>query len=162
MVALLYFYFRILPSNIVNHDVFLLIGEFPVASFCKSRALIPRKYMAEQSIRVSNWSEIFKSLWSHSSFFDLEQSNLSASDKFRTVIPFSATFVLEMNAQVLDKVATKGSSRGKKNLKNLHFWGYFSKAKTVECVQNNLNVSDKFGTFLPCSASYFLEVSAVV
>ena len=46
--------------------------EFTVASFYKSRALIPRKYMVEQGVMVSNWSEIFKSLWSHSSFIDLE------------------------------------------------------------------------------------------
>ena len=85
----LYFYFRILPSKIVNHDVFLPIEEFPVASFCKSPALIPRKYMVEQGIRVSNWLEIFKSLCWHSSFFDLGQSNLNVSDKLRTVTFFS-------------------------------------------------------------------------
>ena len=53
-VALLCFYFRILPSKIVNHEVFLPIEEFPVANFCKSRALIPRKYMVEQGIRILN------------------------------------------------------------------------------------------------------------
>ena len=53
-VALLCFYFRILPSKIVNHEVLLPIEEFPVANFCKSRALIPRKYMVEQGIRVLN------------------------------------------------------------------------------------------------------------
>ena len=83
-----------------------------MASFCKSRALIPRKYVAEQSIKVSNWSEIFKSLWSQSSFFDLGQSNLSVSDKFGIAIPFLATFVLEMSVQVALKVAIKGSFRG--------------------------------------------------
>ena len=51
-VALLCFYFRILPSKIVNHEVFLPIEEFPVANFCKSRALIPRKYMVDQGIKV--------------------------------------------------------------------------------------------------------------
>ena len=65
--------------------------------------------MVEQGIRVSNWSEIFKSLWSHSSFFDLGQSNLSVSDKFRMFIPFLAKFVLGVSAQVSFKVATKGS-----------------------------------------------------
>ena len=67
-VALLCFYFRILPSKIVNHEVFLPIEEFPVANFCKSRAVIPRKYMVDQGIKVFDWSEILKSLWSHSSF----------------------------------------------------------------------------------------------
>ena len=52
--ALLCFYFRSLPSKIVNHEVFLPIEEFPVANFCKSRALIPRKYMVEQGIRILN------------------------------------------------------------------------------------------------------------
>ena len=47
-VALLCFYFTILPSKIVNHKVFLPIEELPVANFCKSRAVIPRKYMVEQ------------------------------------------------------------------------------------------------------------------
>ena len=53
-VALLYCYIKILPSKIVNHEAFLPIGEFPVANFCKSRALIPRKYMVEQGIRILN------------------------------------------------------------------------------------------------------------
>ena len=53
-VALLCFYFRILPSKIVNREVFLSIEEFPVANFCKSRALISRKYMVEQVIKVLN------------------------------------------------------------------------------------------------------------
>ena len=51
-VALPCFYFRIVPSKIVNHEVFLTIEEFPVANFCKSCALIPRKYMVEQGIKV--------------------------------------------------------------------------------------------------------------
>ena len=75
---------------------FLPIEEFPVDSFCKSRALIPKKYMVEQG-RVSNWSEIFKSLWLHSSFFNLEVSgpphtlshwagtNFSKRGNFKTV-----------------------------------------------------------------------------
>ena len=46
-----------------------------------------------------------------------------------------------------------------KKLKNLYFWGYLPKAETVECVQNNLNVSEKFGTFITCSLSCCLEVN---
>ena len=53
-VALLCFYFRILPSKIVNHEVLLPIEEFQVSNFCKSCALIPRKYMVEQGQRVLN------------------------------------------------------------------------------------------------------------
>ena len=53
-VALLCFYFRNLPSKIVNHEVPLPIEEFPVANFCKSCALIPRKYIVEQGLRVLN------------------------------------------------------------------------------------------------------------
>ena len=52
--ALLCFYFIILPSKIVNHEVFLPIEEFPVVNFCKSHTLIPSKYMVEQGIRVLN------------------------------------------------------------------------------------------------------------
>ena len=47
------------------------------------------------------------------------------------VIPFSATFFLEVILQVSLKVVTKGSFKG--------FWGYFSKAERVEIVQNNYN-----------------------
>ena len=56
--------------------------------------------MVEQGIRVSNWSEIFKSLWSHSHsfFFDLRQGNLSVSDKFGMIMPFLATFILHVSA----------------------------------------------------------------
>ena len=67
----------------------------------------------EQGITLSNWSEIFTSLWSHSSLFDLLQSNLSVSDKFGMVIRSSATYVLAVSAQVLLKVAIKSLSRGK-------------------------------------------------
>ena len=76
--------------------------------------------MVEQDIRVSNWSEAFKSLSSHFFFFDLEQSNLGISDKFGMIIPFLATFVLEVSAQVSLKVATKKiwiniTNKGNKN-----------------------------------------------
>ena len=79
LVALLYFHFRILPSKVVNHEVFLPIEEFPGTSFCKCCALTPRKYLVEQGIRVSISSEIFRSLWAHCFFFDLGQGNLSVS-----------------------------------------------------------------------------------
>ena len=52
-----YIFFRILHSQIVNLDGVLPLEEF-VASFCKSCAPIPRKYMFEQDTKVSNWSEI--------------------------------------------------------------------------------------------------------
>lgn len=48
-----YIFFRILHSQIVNFDGVLPLEEF-VASFCKSRAPIPRKYMFEQDTKVSN------------------------------------------------------------------------------------------------------------
>ena len=69
------FLFRILPSIIVNLEVFLSMQNISVDSFCECRGLIPRKYLTEQSIRVSHWSEVFKYFWLHSSFFDLEQQN---------------------------------------------------------------------------------------
>ena len=82
---------------------FLHIQEFPVDSFCKGRILTPRKYIVEKGIRVSSWSEIFKSIWSHSPFFDLGQSDISGM-----VVPFLATFILDLSGQVSFKVATKG------------------------------------------------------
>ena len=65
--------------------------------------------MVEQGIRISKWSEIFKSLWSHCFIFNLGQDNLSVSDKYGMTIPFLATFVLDVSAQVSFKVAIKGS-----------------------------------------------------
>ena len=54
-LVVLCFCFRILLSKVVvNLDVFLPIEESSVASFCESRALIPRKFMTEQGIRVPN------------------------------------------------------------------------------------------------------------
>ena len=50
------------------------------------------------------------------------------------LIPFSATFVLEVNAPVSLKVATKGSFRGKKNPEKFVFLRLFFKAETnLEC-----------------------------
>ena len=125
LVAFLYFYFRIIPSKIANHEVFLPIEELSVARFCKSRALSTRKYMVEQGIRVSHWSEIFKSIWLHS-IFGLGQSKPSVSDKFGMVILFWATYVLHVSAEASFKAATKGSFRGKKPEKfaflNLFSW----------------------------------------
>ena len=91
--------------------------EFPVIPvIVKSRALIS-KYMIEQGIRFSRRSEIFKSLRSDSSFFDLVRSNLSVSDKFGIVISFSATYVLAVSAQDLLKGAIKSLYRGKETRK---------------------------------------------
>ena len=49
-----------------------------------------------------------------------------------------------------------------KNPENLKILRLFFKAKTEECNQKTLNVSDNFGTVIPCSAIYFLEVNAYV
>ena len=53
LVALLYFYFRILLSRFANLDVFLSIEEFLMAIFCESRARIPRRFIVEQVIKIS-------------------------------------------------------------------------------------------------------------
>ena len=47
------------------------------------------------------------------------------------IIPCLDAHVLEISAHVSLKGATKGSFRGKKT-ENVYFWGYFSKAKTVD------------------------------
>ena len=47
-----------------------------------------------------------------------------------------------------------------KKLWKSKFLGYFSKAKTEECDQNNLSLSGKFGMLLSGLDTYFLEVSA--
>ena len=47
-------YTPIKTSKIVKFNIFLPTEEFPVASVCKSRALIPRKHIGEQCISVPN------------------------------------------------------------------------------------------------------------
>ena len=42
----------------------------------------------------------------------------------------------------------------------MRFLNYFPKAETEECDQENLNVSDTYGTTTPCLATYSLEVGA--
>ena len=49
--------------------------------------------------------------------FDLGQHNLIVFDKFGMAIPFLATFVSEVSAQVSFNEATKGCFRGKKTCK---------------------------------------------
>ena len=80
------FLFRILPSIIVNLELFLSMQNISVDSFCECRALIPRKHLTEQGIRVSHCLEVFKYFWLHSSFFDLEQQN----QKCRALIFFTS------------------------------------------------------------------------
>ena len=58
--------------------------------------------------------ELLRVFFSKSKTEKCNQSNLSVSDQFGMVISFSATFVLEVTAQVSLKVATKCSFRGKK------------------------------------------------
>ena len=53
------------------------------------------------------------------------------------------------------------SGRGKERWK-FRFLGYFFKAKTEECNQNNWSFFDKFRMFMVGSDTYFLEVSAHV
>ena len=57
------------------------------------------------------------------------------------------------------KVATKVFLEVKKLLK-LRFLGYFLKVETRECDQEDWSVSNKFENITPCSAIYYLEVSA--
>lgn len=52
-----------------------------------------------------------------------------------------------MIAHCLLKVATKVLLEVK-SLENLHFLGYFSKIKTMECNQSNSYISNKLETFL--------------
>ena len=68
---------------------------------------------------------------------------------------------MEVGAHVSLNVATKGSLRGKK-LWKFTFLDCFSKAKTEECDQRTLFFSDKLAMLMPCSNTYFLEVSAHV
>ena len=42
------------------------------------------------------------------------------------------------------------------------FEAFFSKAKTEECDQSSLSVSDKFGVITPFSATFVLEMSVQV
>ena len=82
-------------------------------------------------------------------------------DQFGISIPCSATYFLEVGADVSLKVATKGSIRGKK-LWKIRFLGSFSKAKTEECDLKVWNVFDQFGISIACSDTYILEFGARV
>ena len=59
------------------------------------------------------------------------------------------------------KVATEVFLEIKKLLK-FRFLDYFSKAKTEECDQEDLSVSDTFEIVTSCSATYHLEVRTPV
>ena len=67
------------------------------------------------------------------------------------------TDFLEVSAHALLKVASETYFKGKK-AENLAFLDYFfrSKWRNMTCFFHN------FGAFLPCSDTYFLEVSARV
>ena len=47
-----------------------------------------------------------------------------------------------------------------KNSENLHFLGYFSKAKTEQSDQKKLSLSDNFGMLISGLDTFFLEVRA--
>ena len=77
----------------------------------------------------------------HSSYF-LKQKRRSATkkievlnNKFGILIPFSAIYFLEVGARISLKVATKGSSRGKKSSKSLDsqatFLNQMQRSKTI-------------------------------
>ena len=55
-----------------------------------------------------------------------------------------------MGAPVSLKATTKAWLRGKKKLLKLRFSGYFSKAKTEECKQENWSDCDKFCMIISC------------
>ena len=86
---------------------------------------------------------------------------LSLSDISEMLMSGLDTFFREVSAHTLLIVATKGSSGGKKS-KNSAFLGCFSKVKSEECNQQNWSVSIRFGIIIPCSATYILEVAALV
>ena len=81
--------------------------------------------------------------------------------QFGISIPCSATYFLEVGAQVSFKEATKGSLKVKK-LWKFSFSGCFFKAKTEECDQKVWNDFDQFGISILCSGTFFLEVGAHV
>ena len=71
-------------------------------------------------------------------------------------------YFLEVSAHALLKAATKSSFRGKKS-ENLALGYFFLKRKRRSMTKlNYVFFFHNFGTFLPCSNTYFLEVSARV
>ena len=61
----------------------------------------------------------------------MRPKKISLSDKFGMFISGLNTYILEVSAHALLKIATTGSFRGKKS-ENLAFLIYFSEAKAVE------------------------------
>ena len=62
----------------------------------------------------------------------------------------------EVSVPISLRVVTNCLFRGK----NYHFPCCYCKVKTEKCDQSNLRFSEDFRTFIPCSTTYFLEVSA--
>ena len=90
-----------------------------------------------------------------------DQNVLNSCGQFALPFPCSATYFLEVGADVVLTLATKGSVRGKKLWKFRHLRS-FSKGKTEEPHKKLWNVFDAFGISIPSVAINFLEVGACV
>ena len=91
---------------------------------------------------------------------ECNEKKKSLFDKFGMLISGLDTHSLEVSADTLLKVATKGSSRVKKKNENLVFFGYFCETETEEFNQKDWSICHRFGIAIPCSVTYFLEVGA--
>ena len=66
-----------------------------------------------------------------------------------------------MDARVSFKAATKDFLEARSLLK-LRFLDYFSEAKMEKCNKEDSSVFDAFGIITPCTATYHLEVGALL
>ena len=103
------------------------------------------------------WKSTFLGYFYKAKTEQCDQKKLSLSDRFGMLI--SESGFLGVNAHALLKVATETFFSGKKS-KNLAFLGYFFRSKNGGVWL--LGFFHNFGTFLPCSDTNLLGVSAWV
>ena len=127
--------------------------------FWKVNCTLLLKGVTKASLRNKKfWKFRFLGYFSESTTEDYKRKYWSARKRFEITIPSWATY-LEVSAHISLKIARESFLEAK-ILRKFWFLGYFSKAKTEECDQNNWSDCDKFGMVISCSAAYFMEVGA--
>ena len=130
--------------------------------FLKVRAHALLKVATKGSFRGKKSENLaFLGYFSEEKSEECSLKDWSVCNIFGIITSSSATYFLEVGARVSLKVATEVFLEIKKLLK-FRFLDYFSKAKTEECDQEDLSVSDTFGIVTPCSATYHLDVRTPV
>ena len=120
MDALNRFCFRKIASKMqIFQGFFYLLKEPLVATLNETCALASRTNIAKKGMIIPNLSETLRFPCPKSKKKECDQRNLNISDQFETLIPCSIIYFLGLRAQLLQKLVTGNSSRGKKKLHGL-------------------------------------------